>query len=178
MTPRHTEVPRKPPSPAPRVTLTPKPFAPALSPRKADGHPGFVALVMLLALAAGAGAGWFFFLRPRPAPEQLPAAAAPALKDSLTVADTTWLAFDRVADTVTAAVTAYGQHSETTGATPVACTALSDALIRVEDAWTTYNIDKKQAPPLDTPRATRDVGLYSAVDSVERHFDRSGCARP
>lgn len=179
MTPRHTEVPSKLKTPPPRVTATPKPFAPALTPRKADGHPGLVALVMLLALAAGVGAGWFFFLRPRPAPE-VPAAVTtpPATPAAAAPADTTWLAFDRVADTVKVVVSAYQQHSQTAGTGPAACPGLSDALVRVEDAWTAYNIDKKKAPPLDTPRATRDVGLYSAVDSVERHFDRSGCARP
>jgi proteasome lid subunit RPN8/RPN11 len=186
MTPRHTEVPqlkspapvRKPVSgPSARSTLTPKPFAPALAPRRADGHPGVVAAVLLLALAGGAGAGWYFFVRPKsPAATPPPAATAPAAIAA--PADTIWPAFDRIADTVSVAVRGYGAQTQTAGTSPLACTGLSDALIRVEDAWTGYNIDKKKAPPLDTPRATRDAGLYASVDSVERHFDRSGCQRP
>jgi hypothetical protein len=184
ITPRHTEVPRVPPpvrkppaGPAPRTTHTPKPFAPALAPRRVDGHPGVVAAVLLLALAAGAGAGWYFFLRPSTrAPSANPDAAAPA--SAPVPVDTTWLAFDRIADTVSVAVRGYGEQSQTAGANPPACAGLSDALVRVEDAWTGYNIGKKQAPPLDAARATRDAGLYASVDSVERHFDRSGCQRP
>jgi proteasome lid subunit RPN8/RPN11 len=178
MRPRHTDVPQLPPpgrkpvsGPAVRPTLTPKPFAPALVPRRADGHPGVVAAVLLLALAGGAGAGWYFFLRPR-SPAATTAAAIPA------PADTTWLALDRIADTVSVAVRGYGEQDRTAGTNPPACTGLSEALIRVEDAWTGYNINKKSAPPLDTPRATRDAGLYASVDSVESHFDRSGCERP
>lgn len=183
MTPRHTDVPqlpvRKPTGagmPAARPTHTPKPFAPALAPRRADGHPGVVAAVLLLALAGGAGAGWYFFLRPEPPAATQPPAATPSVPGA--AADTAWLALDRIADTVSVAVTGYGAQSQSAGASPLACTGLSDALVRVEDAWTSYNIDKKKAPPLDTPRATRDAGLYASVDSVERHFDRSGCQRP
>jgi proteasome lid subunit RPN8/RPN11 len=185
MTPRHTEVPRLPPSaplrkpvsgPTGRPTLTPKPFAPALAPRRVDGHPGVVAAVLLLALAGGAGAGWYFFLRPRSPATPPPAPTTPATMPA--PADTTWLAFDRIGDTVSVAVRGYDEQAQTAGTSPPACTGLSEALIRVEDAWTGYNINKKRAPPLDTPHATRDAGLYAAVDSVERHFDRSGCQRP
>jgi hypothetical protein len=115
MTPRHTEVPhlpppaRKPPSgPAPRSTHTPKPFAPALAPRRADGHPGVVAAVLLLALAGGAGAGWYFFLRPGTGGASTNPDASPPSSATTPAppADTTWLAFDRSADTVAVALLA------------------------------------------------------------------------
>jgi len=31
---------------------------------------------------------------------------------------------------------------------------------------------------LDGAHTARDLRLYAGVDSVERRFDRSGCARP
>ncbi len=182
MTPRHTAVPPlAPPSPMRRPTNTPKAFAPALAPRRSDGHPGVVAAVLLLALAAGGGAGWYFFIRPQPVtggsatPATTP--TPPATTPAVAPADTAWLTFDHTADSVAVAVHGYNNLAQTSGSS-LSCTGLSQALVGVEDVWTTYNVGKRQHPPLDTPRATRDAGLYSSVDSVERHFDRSGCQRP
>ena len=176
-----------------RPTQTPKPFAPALAPRRHGGSGGTIGLVVLL-LAIGAGAVWYFFLR-QPALESAPteqaATAAPAesvatpVRDSLATpataaapADTTWLAFDRIADSVTKTVGVYGDRRQQFDGSRIDCTGLSRGLVAVEDAWTEYNVGKRQTPTLDAPRAARDTTLYASVDSVERHFDRSGCPRP
>ena len=207
MTPRvqdHPALPRRTTTgPAVRrPTQTPKPFAPALAPRRHGGSGGMIGLVVLL-LAVGGAAGWYFFLR-KPAVASAPtqqagdslsvgasdSVATPvrdsqkvALKDSLTVVaaapvDSTWLEFDRTADSVTAAVRVYDERIRMFDASRIDCTGLSRGLVAVEDIWTEYSVEKKQTPPLDAARATRDQTLYGAVDSVGRHFDRSGCPRP
>ena len=179
-----------------RPTQTPKPFAPALVPRHHGGSGGMIGLIVLLLVLVGA-AGWYFFLR-EPALESAPTQpVVTALKDSLPVAapvesvattdresfratavDTTWLAFDRIADSVTKTVGVYGDRRRQFDGSRIDCTGLSRGLVAVEDAWTEYNVGKRQTPTLDTPRTARDAELYATVDSVERHFDRSGCPRP
>ena len=175
-----------------RPTQTPKPFAPALVPRHHGGSGGMIGLIVLLLVLVGA-AGWYFFLREpalESAPTQPVVTAAPAesvktpARDSLTApapaaqVDTTWLAFDRIADSVTKTVGVYGDRRRQFDGSRIDCTGLSRGLVAVEDAWTEYNVGKRQTPTLDTPRAARDAELYATVDSVERHFDRSGCPRP
>lgn len=179
-----------------RPTQTPKPFAPALVPRHRGGSGGMIGLVALL-LVLGGAAAWYFFLREpalESAPTQPVVTAAPAesvaspVRDSLTApateresfraADTTWLAFDRIADSVTRTVGVYGDRRRQFDGSRIDCTGLSRGLVAVEDAWTEYNMGKRQTPTLDAPRAARDTELYATVDSVERHFDRSGCPRP
>lgn len=186
-----------------RLTQTPKPFAPALAPRRHGGRGGMIGLVVLL-LAVGGAAGWYFFLR-KPAvataPTQQPGdSLAVALQDSLSVGaatiaaatpvrdsqkvatpapvDSTWLEFDRIADSVAAAVRVYGDRIRLFDASRIDCTGLSRGLVAVEDSWTEYNVGKQQTPPLGAARAARDQTLYATVDSVGRHFDRSGCPRP
>jgi proteasome lid subunit RPN8/RPN11 len=188
---------RPPASPVRRPTQTPKPFAPALSRRKSDGHPALVAGLILLLLGGGGFAGWYYFLRPAsaaapggggggapaavsttvtPAPAAAPptasppAAAPPAIDSSLS-------ALDRLADSVSTMVRRYGVRIGLFSANKV-CGGLSDGLVSVEDVWTSYSVGKRRAPPLDPARVTRDQSLYAAVDSVERQFDRSGCQRP
>jgi hypothetical protein len=166
-----------------RPTQTPKPFAPALAPRRHGGSGGMIGLVVLL-VAVGAAAGWYFYLRKPPvatAPTQ--PAGGVALTDSLAVAapapaDSTWLDFDRIADSVAATVRVYGDRVRQFGGGQIDCTGLSRGLVAVEDVWTEYNLEKQQKPPLGAPRAGRDTTLYATVDSVGRHFDRSGCPRP
>ena len=92
--------------------------------------------------------------------------------------NSTWLGFDRIAGSVAATARVYGDRMRQFGGSQIDCTGLSRGLVAVEDVWMEYNVGKKQAPPLDAPRAARDQTLYATVDSVERHFDRSGCPRP
>ena len=169
-----------------RLTQTPKPFAPALAPRRHGGSGGMIGLVVLL-LVLGGSAAWYFFLRKpalESAPTQQAVTAAPAesvatpVRDSLAAPDTTWRAFDRIADSVTRTVGVYGDRRRQFDGSRIDCTGLSRGLVAVEDAWTEYNIGKRQTPTLDAPRVARDQTLYATVDSVERHFDRSGCPRP
>jgi hypothetical protein len=89
------------------------------------------------------------------------------------------VSFDRVADSVAARVLSYNERARSSAALPPdGCPALAQALVAVEDIWTSYNIAKRTHPSLDTPRVTRDAGLYAAVDSVGRHFEGTGCQRP
>ena len=184
MTPRPEPVlpPRR------RPTHTPKPFAPALAPKRRGGHGGLLAALALL-LAGGGVAGWYFYLRhpvlggaslPPAAP--LPPAAVPATGPESVAAsppvDSNLLVFDRVADSVRAVVRGYGAATQRFGAGRLDCAGLSQGLVAVEDAWTTYNLGKRKAAALDAARRTRDQTLSTAVDSVESQFDASGCQRP
>ncbi len=58
------------------------------------------------------------------------------------------------------------------------CPELSRGLIEVEERWIAYNLARKDAFALDSTRAARDRSQYSAVDVVERRFERAQCARP
>jgi hypothetical protein len=177
---------------APRATQAPRPFAPALAPRKSDGHPGLVAAIVLLLLGGGGFAGWYFLLRhPAAGTAATPTAAqpappAPVLRDSLAVStpppvptvDSTALRFERVADSVATVVRNYDTRMRAFGTNQADCGGLSQTLVAVEDVWTDYNVGKRKMTGLDPTQTSRDQSLYAAVDSVERAFDRSGCQRP
>jgi hypothetical protein len=173
-----------PPAPARRAT-TPKPFAPALAPRRRGGNGALWGMLLLL-LAGGFGAAWYFLLRPGAgtagapptAAAPPPAGSAAGVATTAPPADTLLQRFDGVADSVTVAVRGYGDRMKLFGASQLDCAGLAQGLVQVEDLWTEYNVDKRQAPSLDASRSTRDQNLYAAVDSVERHFDRSSCPRP
>ena len=184
MTPRPAPVL---PPPKRRPTNTPKPFAPALAPKRRGGHGGLLAALALL-LVGGGVAGWYFYLRhtvlggASPAPAApLPQAAVPATGPESVAAsppvDSSLLVFDRVADSVGAVVRRYGDAAQRFGAR-LDCAGLSQGLVAVEDAWTAYNLGKRKAVALDAARRARDQALSTAVDSVESQFDGSGCPRP
>lgn len=189
------------PPPLRRPTVTPKPFAPALAQRRADGHPGLVAFFVLVLLGGGGYAGWKYYLQPRmaasatpaaaaspdttkhaggaPQPAPVPATSAPGIRAPSPGAavDSPLVALDRNADSVTAAVRGYDALVQ---AGRTGCDGLAQSLETMENSWMRYNVGKKKAPSLigDQDRFTRDQQLYAAVDSVERDFDRSGCTRP
>ncbi|HEY6060001.1 MAG TPA: hypothetical protein VIV10_05405 [Gemmatimonadales bacterium] len=194
VTPRSRETaPVKPPPPRPPRSAQPsRVFAPALAPRKSDGHPGLVAFIILLLLGGGGFAGWYFLMR-KPAETATSAGtstvattpappattpASPGTPPGPPPVDSALLRFERVSDSVTAIVGAYETSMRQFDAKRGNCQALSQALVAVEDAWTDYNVGKRKAGSLDAAHATRDQSLYAAVDSVERSFDRSGCQRP
>ncbi len=86
---------------------------------------------------------------------------------------------DRRADTLALALTAFDDRSRMFDARQMTCTGLSRGLAQVEDAWLAYNIARKESlAPFDAQRETRDQSLYADVRTVERRFERSGCARP
>jgi hypothetical protein len=58
------------------------------------------------------------------------------------------------------------------------CADLARWLQSVEARWTAYTAARRSAGALDAAHEARDAALYSAVDSVERRFEKSGCARP
>jgi len=94
-------------------------------------------------------------------------------------ADSGLARFDQLAESVTLAVRGYGDRAKLFDNHQLECAGLSHGLVTVEDIWTSYNIQgKKRKPTLDAARTAQDQTLYAAVDSVERHFDRSQCARP
>ncbi|HMA38487.1 MAG TPA: hypothetical protein VKP10_00325 [Gemmatimonadales bacterium] len=190
LTPRSRETaPVKPLPPPPRPPRSAQPsraFAPALAPRKSDGHPGLVAFIILVLLGGGGFAGWYFLLR-KPAENATSAGTSTVATTSAPTTpaspstppvDSALLRFERVSDSVTAIVGAYETSMRQFDAKRVNCQGLSQALVAVEDAWTDYNVGKRKAGSLDAAHASRDQSLYAAVDSVERSFDRSGCQRP
>lgn len=171
------------PQPARRST-TPKPFAPALAPRRRWTGMAW-GLVALLVVVGGA-AGWYFLsgsgaagqvARPDVAPQPVAGSVA-GVATNAPSDDSVLEGFDDVADSVSRAVRGYGDRMKLFGAEQLDCAGLAQGLVTVEDLWTEYNVGKRGTPPLDPVRTTRDQNLYAAVDSVERHFDRSGCARP
>lgn len=197
--PRSRDAQHVPAVPPRRPTITPKPFAPALAPRRSDGHPGLVAFFLMALIAGGGFAGWkYWWLPNHPAQAAASAAAAtssarPGTSDtakrsrtsSLATAhqppttavasDSPLVALDRNADSVTAGVRGYDALVR---AGRSGCDGLSQSLVAMEDAWTRYNVGKRKAGNLDQTRFTRDQQLYASVDTVERDFDRSGCTRP
>ncbi len=193
--------PRRPVgSPLGRPTITPKPFAPALAPRRSDGHPGVVAFVVMALIAGGGFAGWKYWWLPNHPAQAAASAATPdttkrsgtstparatntpptaaPITDSrqpTTQSDSPLVALDRNADSVAALTDIYKARVQ---ANQTGCPGLGLALVAVEDAWTRYNVGKRKAGSLDGTRYLRDQQLYASVDTVERDFDRSGCTRP
>ena len=195
--PRSRDAHQVPAVPARRPTITPKPFAPALAPRRSDGHPGLVAFFVMALLGGGGFAGWKYWWVPNhPAQASAAAAAAPdttkragtstpasrrqlqtppAAPASAAGVDSPFVTLDRNADSVVALTDIYKARVE---ANQTSCPGLGLALVAMEDAWTRYNVGKRKAGSLEGSRYTRDQQLYASVDSVERDFDRSGCTRP
>ena len=59
------------------------------------------------------------------------------------------------------------------------CAGLGRSLRAVEERWMAYKALRQSAgAKLDAEGARRDLTLYASVDSVERHFEASGCTRP
>src|SRR5512143_200576 len=190
LTPRSRETaPVKPLPPPPRPPRSAQPsraFAPALAPRKSDGHPGLVAFIILVLLGGGGFAGWYFLLR-KPAENATSAGTSTVAMTSAPTTpaspstppvDSALLRFERVSDSVTAIVGAYETSMRQFDAKRVNCQGLSQALVAVEDAWTDYNVGKRKAGSLDAAHASRDQSLYAAVDSFERSFNSSVYQRP
>jgi hypothetical protein len=87
--------------------------------------------------------------------------------------------FDRRADTLALALTAFDDRSRMFDAKQMTCAGLARGLQQVEDNWLSYNIARREIlAPFDAQRDARDRALYADVRSVERRFERSGCVRP
>lgn len=86
---------------------------------------------------------------------------------------------DRRADTLALALTAFEDRMRMFDARQMTCTGVARGLEQVEDGWLGYNLARKETlTPFDSARERRDRSLYADVRSVERRFERSGCARP
>ena len=168
-----------PPPPATRPLPPPRRPAhrPFVVPSAADAEPpggkrsGVLAVLVVLVLAAAA-AYWYFVYRPA-------RAGAPAAAPATAPRDTLLPVFDRLGDTLGLAIRAYNDRAKLYDGRQLDCAGLGRGLAALETEWTVYNVrGKSKVGGLDAGRSGRDRALYAGVDSVERHFDRSGCARP
>jgi hypothetical protein len=115
--------------------------------------------------------------RPQPAPTAhapAPRAVAPASEAPSAAA----LRLDQVGDTVTRAMRAFTDRFALFARGQLTCADLGRSLTAVENRWSAYNTTRRGSGTLDAARAARDQTLYAGVDSVERRFEQSGCARP
>ncbi len=89
-------------------------------------------------------------------------------------------AFDGLGDSLALAVRHYGDRAKMFDDRLIDCQALAPGLVGVEDLLIAYSREKPKVPSsaLDSVRVAKDRRLTAGTDSVERHFDRSGCERP
>ena len=93
--------------------------------------------------------------------------------------DTAFARFDRLSDTLSRAVQNYHDRAALFANRQIDCGALARGLVSIEDLWINYNAERRERiASFDARRASRDQGLYAAVDSVESQFERSHCPRP
>ncbi|PYP49576.1 MAG: hypothetical protein DMD45_14050 [Gemmatimonadetes bacterium] len=108
----------------------------------------------------------------RAAPSGTPAtAAAPVRPPARTK-------LDQIGDSLTQVVRSFTDRARLFDRRQLACAGLARGLEVVENRWIAYNAARRSAGVLDAARAARDQALYAGVDSVERRFEQSGCARP
>ncbi len=183
------------PPPARRTTTPARPSAPPPAPRTSDPRRRTSRPVVRASLSeaqrrGGSGRGWiwgvllvlglgaggaYYYLRLRPGAAGHAATVPPATA----VGDSALHGFERVSDTMTGTVRSYNDRARLFDNRQMTCTDLARGVVAVENGWTTYNLRRKALTgPLDAVHAGRDQAVYAAVDSVERHFDRSRCARP
>ncbi len=133
---------------------------------------GVLAVLVVLVIAAAA-AYWYFVYRPAHA-----GATPPVTATATAPRDTLLPLFDRLGDTLGLAIRSYNDRAKLYDGRQLDCAGLARGLAALEGEWTSYNVrGKSKVGVLDAGRAGRDRALYAGVDSVERHFDRSGCAR-
>ena len=156
-----------------------------------------LALIVAVLAAVGGTAYWWFFLRspakpaaPRAAPRVAPRAAAPAATQPTpgapappspppTRSGSPFARLDAPGDAVLQAVRAYQDRAVGFAQHRIDCTELGRGLVSVEDRWKAYNGAKRVlGVTLDPAHAARDFSLYTAVDSVQRRFERTECPRP
>ncbi len=198
--------PPPPPPPPPAPPRAPR-RTPAPSFRLLDQKPPrrrarrglwLTLLAFLLIGGGGAAAGyWYFFLRQpgaalpfglgsrQAAPATAPVTrtsrrpTAPPSTPAAPRIDTTFTRFDRLSDTLSAAVRNYHDRAALFANRQIDCAALARGLVTIENLWITYNTERTaRIASFDARRAARDQGLYAGVDSVESQFERSRCPRP
>ena len=116
---------------------------------------------------------------PPPAAAPPPAAPQPAAIPPRPPADTTFVRFDRLSDTLSRAVRNFQDRAALFTSGRIDCTALASGLVSIENLWITYNTERRaRMAAFDQRRASRDQALYAGVDSVESRFEQSACQRP
>jgi len=102
---------------------------------------------------------------PPPPPAPRPAAQRPKL--------------DVVADSVARALRGYRGQADLFTQRRLDCAGLARELAAVESRWLRYSAERRAVrATLDPARAATERSLYASVDSAERRFDQTGCARP
>lgn len=73
----------------------------------------------------------------------------------------------------------YMRHTTLFDTKQLDCPGLRDRLVAVEERGMAYYAEQRaQAAPLDPARAAKHRSFYWGIDSVQSHFNRSGCTRP
>jgi proteasome lid subunit RPN8/RPN11 len=165
-----------PGSQGPGIEVPPPPAAPAAvdSPPRGDSASARDSVAGGAADSAGSPAPAAAATTPLAAPVTQAPPAAPR-----EVAPLATLKLDRLSDSLAGAVQSYQERARMYTAGRADCTILGRGLVGVESGWAAYNAEKKTLTlQLDATRSQRDLTLYSSVDTVEAHFDRSGCRRP
>ena len=85
---------------------------------------------------------------------------------------------DRSGDSLALLVRGFAERRDQFSRGQLPCPGLAHGLAAVENGWIAYNTARRSARILDAAHAARDQALYAGVDSVERRFEQSGCARP
>lgn len=145
--------------------------------RPARGRFGMRSVIVaaVIVLALGVLAVWK--RGPAPGPGAKPAPATTGASPA--VVDPGHARLDRLSEATARAVTGYRERARLFDNNQMTCTDLGRGLVSVEDAWTAYNADgRARVDELTADEATRDTGLAGDVQSVERHFEASGCPRP
>ena len=182
-------LPEPEPAPPPIAPPQHRPSAPRPRPSRRPGHAespvvepprsrrgrGGVLGVLVVVLIAAAAVYWYSVYRPAHA--GAPSAAAPPVAPR--GGDPLLPVFDRLGDSLGLSIRSYNDRAKLYDGRQLDCAGLARGLAALEDEWTAYNVrGKSKVGVLDAVRAGRDRALYAGVDSVERHFDRSGCTRP
>ena len=198
--------PAPPPREAPRAPRrTPAPTFRLLdqkgpAPRRRSRRGPWLTLLAILLIGGGgaAAAYWYYFMRQPGAPlpfglDSLPfglgrrtpppvaTAPPPATRPGAAAprADTMFVRFDRLSDTLSSAVRNYHDRAALFANRQIDCAALARGLVAIENLWINYNAERSaRIASFDARRAARDQGLYAGVDSVEGQFEKSHCPRP
>jgi len=87
--------------------------------------------------------------------------------------------FDRLSDSLARAVRNFHDRAALFASGRMDCNGLASGLVAIENLWIVYNTERQaRMTSFDQRRATQDQAMYTAVDSVESRFERSGCPRP
>ena len=117
---------------------------------------------------------------PPPPTPRLPAAAPVPVPVPQPVAPPSPFArFDRLSDSLARAVRNFHDRAALFASGRMDCNGLANGLVGIENLWIVYNTERRaRMTSFDQRRATQDQAMYTAVDSVESRFERSGCPRP